>query len=681
MKYTLGVDVGGTFTDLFVLSDAGQVFVHKTPSTPANPACAIVDGAKELCKKFDIAPSDVTRFCHGTTVATNALIQRRGGKVCMITTRGFKDVIEIARQVRPKYYDLYEDYPAPLVKRQDRFEITERVGFDGGVVKQIDRNELARIVDSIELGGYDACAICLLFSYNNPEHERIIAEEVRKRLPNLRLSVSSEVQPEFREYERFSTTVLNGYLLSVMTEYMKTLEQEVAENFGNTQLGVNQSSGGLMSVSRAQLFPIRTALSGPAAGVVGAIEIARQAGRKKVITLDMGGTSADVALIRDYGFDISLDRAIEGFPVRLPSIDIDSVGAGGGSVAWLDLDGLMKVGPESAGSYPGPACYKRGGTNPTVSDANLLLGRLSNRGLLNGTMPLDVSLSQTAIKPLSEKLGLEETRTAQGILSIVVANMVRAVRGISVERGLDPREYTLLAFGGAGPLHASAVAHALDMKEILVPPSPGILCAQGLVVSDLIERFVRTIRLPLDDDKAGEKLFEALAELRADAERWLQTEDLLPDVQRSSDVVVDMRYRGQNFELSVPLTGVQRKGVTEELRNAFFGAHERNYGFHNPKDPVEIVNLRLTESVKLYNAKAMQVSKTTVEKPVPEETRAVYYDQEAPLRAPVYDRAKFQPGMTFTGPAIVEQLDATTVVFPGDQVVIQENGSMLITVN
>ncbi|RWH95485.1 hydantoinase/oxoprolinase family protein [Mesorhizobium sp.] len=681
MKYTLGVDVGGTFTDLFVLSDAGQVFVHKTPSTPANPARAIVDGAKELCKKFDIAPSDVTRFCHGTTVATNALIQRRGGKVCMITTRGFKDVIEIARQVRPKYYDLYEDYPAPLVKRQDRFEITERVGFDGRVVKQIDRDELVRIVDSIELGGYDACAICLLFSYNNPKHERIIAEEVRRRLPNLRLSVSSEVQPEFREYERFSTTVLNGYLLSVMTEYMKTLEQGVAENFGNTQLGVNQSSGGLMSVNRAQLFPIRTALSGPAAGVVGAIEVARQAGRKKVITLDMGGTSADVALIRDYGFDISLDRAIEGFPVRLPSIDIDSVGAGGGSVAWLDLDGLIKVGPESAGSYPGPACYKRGGTKPTVSDANLLLGRLSNRGLLNGTMPLDISLSQTAIKPLSEKLGLEEKRTAQGILSIVVANMVRAVRGISVERGLDPREYTLLAFGGAGPLHASAVAHALNMKEILVPPSPGILCAQGLVVSDLIERFVRTIRLPLDDDKAGEKLFEALAELRADAERWLQTEELLPHVQRSSDVVVDMRYRGQNFELSVPLTGVQPQGAAEELRNAFFAAHERNYGFHNPKDPVEIVNLRLIESVKLYNAKALQVSKTTIEEPVPEETRAVYYDQEAPLQAPVYDRAKFQPGMKFTGPAIVEQLDATTVVFPGDQVVIQENGSMLITVN
>ncbi|TIN74512.1 hydantoinase/oxoprolinase family protein [Mesorhizobium sp.] len=681
MKYILGVDVGGTFTDLFVMDDVGQVFVHKIPSTPANPARAIVDGAKELCKKFDIAPSDVTRFCHGTTVATNALIQRRGGKVCMITTRGFKDVIEIARQMRPKYYDLYEDYPAPLVKRQDRFEITERVGFDGGVVKQIDRDELARIVDRIELSGYDACAICLLFSYNNPEHERIIAEEVRKRLPNLRLSVSSEVQPEFREYERFSTTVLNGYLLSVMTEYLKTLEQEVAENFGNTQLGVNQSSGGLMSVNRAQLFPIRTALSGPAAGVVGAIEIARQAGRKKVITLDMGGTSADVALIRDYGFDISLDRAIEGFPVRLPSIDIDSVGAGGGSVAWLDLDGLMKVGPESAGSYPGPACYKRGGTKPTVSDANLLLGRLSNRGLLNGTMPLDISLSQTAIKPLSEKLGFEEKRTAQGILSIVVANMVRAVRGISVERGLDPREYTLLAFGGAGPLHASAVAHALDMKEILVPPSPGILCAQGLVVSDLMERFVRTIRLPLDDDKAGEKLFEALAELRADAERWLQTEDLLPDVQRSSDVIVDMRYRGQNFELSVPLTGVQRQGITEELRNAFFAAHERNYGFHNPKDPVEIVNLRLTESVKLYKAKAVQSSKTTVEEPVPEETRAVYYDKEAPLQAPVYDRAKFQPGMTFTGPAIVEQLDATTVVFPGDQVVIQENGSMLITVN
>lgn len=680
MKYTIGVDVGGTFTDLFALEDTGRVFIHKTPSTPANPARAIVDGAKVLCSKVGISPSDVVRFGHGTTVATNAIIQRRGGKVCMVTTKGFKDVIEIARQVRPKYHGLYEDYPAPLVKRQDRFEITERIRYDGTVIKPLDRGELSKIIDHIEQGDYDACSICLLFSYKNPEHEQLIASEIARRLPRLRLSISSDVQPEFREYERFSTTVLNAYLLPVMTEYMKTLEKEVAETFPNVQLGVNQSSGGLMSVARAQVFPIRTALSGPAAGVVGAIEIARQAGRAKVITLDMGGTSADVALIRDYKFDVSLDRAIEDFPVRLPSIDIDSVGAGGGSIAWFDRDGLMKVGPESAGSYPGPACYGRGGTKPTVSDSNFLLGRLSSRGLLNGQMPLDLSLSQAAIKPLAEKLGLSETRTAHGILSIVVANMVRAVRGISVERGLDVREYTLLAFGGAGPLHASAVARALGMKEILIPPAPGILCAQGLVVSDLLERFVRTDRIPLDDIDAQIRLFQSLAELREEAARWIESEDIPQKAERSLTVTVDMRYQGQNFELSIPMIDFGKSTAIDRLRREFFDAHERNYGFYNPKDPVEIVNIRVVQRVKLYNAETKQASQTEASAPIPEETRKVYFDPDTPLPTPVYDRGKLRAGMTFAGPAIVEQLDATTVIFPGDSVRIDGTGSMLIEV-
>lgn len=680
MKYTIGVDVGGTFTDLFALEETGRVFIHKTPSTPANPARAIVEGAKVLCSNVGISPSDVVRFVHGTTVATNAIIQRRGGKVCMVTTRGFKDVIEIARQIRPKYYGLYEDCPAPLVKRQDRFEITERVRFDGAVVKPLDRGELSKVIDRIERGNYDACSICLLFAYKNPEHEQIIAAEIAKRLPHLRLSISSDVQPEFREYERFSTTVLNAYLLPVMTEYMKTLEKEVAETFPNAQLGVNQSSGGLMSVGRAQVFPIRTALSGPAAGVIGAIEIARQAGRSKVITLDMGGTSADVALIRDYKFDITLERAIEDFPVRLPSIDIDSVGAGGGSIAWLDRDGLMKVGPESAGSYPGPACYQRGGTKPTVSDANLLLGRLSSRGLLNGQMPLNFGLSQAAIKPLAEELGLSETRTAHGILSIVVANMVRAVRGISVERGLDAREYTLLAFGGAGPLHASAVARALGMREILVPPNPGILCAQGLVVSDLLERFVRTVRIPLNEPVAPAKLFQSLGDLRQEAARWLESEDIPQKAERSLSVTIDMRYQGQNFELSIPMTDFCETTAIDSFRRDFFAAHDRNYGFYNLNDPVEIVNVRAVQRVKLYNVEVKKAGQTETSAPIPDQMRDVYFDPDAAMPTPVYHRDQLRPGMTFTGPAVVEQLDATTIIFPGDTVRIDGTRSMLIEV-
>ena len=495
MSWIIGVDVGGTFTDFYMLDEAsGAVHTGKRPSTPDNPARAIVDGLLALASRHGIDLAGLRRLSHGTTVGTNALIQRRGGEVVMITTSGFRDLLEIGRQTRPHMYSLVEDHPPPLVGRRRRLEIDERMGADGEAITEPAPDAVAAAVEQVRASGADACAVCLLFAFRNPEHEHRVAAALRAALPGLPVCTSFEVQPEFREYERFSTTVLNAYLQPVLGRYLSTLEETLADVAPGASIGINQSSGGLMSPERARALPVRTALSGPAAGAVGAAHVAKRAGaprrrdsgdprgtppgaahsaepsgRRNVITLDMGGTSADVALIRDFQAGVSFERAVAGFPVRLPSVDVETVGAGGGSIAWFDRDGLLKVGPASAGADPGPACYGRGGRQPTVTDANLVLGRLPARGLLAGEMRLDASLARAAIAPIAERLGFEVERTARGMLDVVVANMVRAIRTISVERGYDPREFTLMAFGGAGPAararRGSGPRHARDPRS------------------------------------------------------------------------------------------------------------------------------------------------------------------------------------------------------------------------
>ncbi|MDQ3561065.1 MAG: hydantoinase/oxoprolinase family protein, partial [Pseudomonadota bacterium] len=494
-SWIIGVDVGGTFTDLFAFDRASGAFaLHKTSSTPDNPARAILTGIQELVEKTEIDFDQISMVAHGTTVATNALIQRKGGAVAMVTTENFRDLIEIGRQVRPKLYDLKADFPQPLARREHRFEVRERVGPAGEVIQPLDEGSVTAAVAAVRESGAKSCAVGFLFSYLNGEHERRVGEALRAALPGMWVSLSSEVQPEFREYERFSTTVLNAYLQPLLANYMTTLQRELSAIAPAARIGINQSSGGLMSVERAKSFPIRTALSGPAAGAMGAAHVAAMAGRTDAITLDMGGTSADVALIRGLKTKLSFARDVAGFPVRLPMVDINTVGAGGGSVAWFDRDGLLKVGPLSAGAAPGPACYGRGGEEATVTDANLVLGRLSTRGLLGGAMPLDAEAARRAVGRLAEKLGFTTERTAQGILDIVTANMVRAIRAISVERGHDPRDFVLMPFGGAGPLHANACARSLGIREIAVPYAPGILCAEGLLVADLSESWVRSQR-------------------------------------------------------------------------------------------------------------------------------------------------------------------------------------------
>ncbi len=679
MSWFIGVDVGGTFTDFHCLNElTGEAFVHKAPSTPDNPARAIVDGVRTVAGHLGVDFGDIRRLAHGTTVATNALIQRKGGKVALVTTKGFRDLLEIGRQVRPHMYSLQEDQPEALVPRQWRFEVAERMTADGSAETPLDPGDLARAAEAIKAAKVDAVAVGFLFSFLNPEHERAAADALSAALPGIHVSRSSEVQPEFREYERFSTTVLNAYLQPVLTRYLADLGEQVGGLSGKIQIGINQSSGGLMSIGRSHRFPVRTALSGPAAGAVGAIHVARLSCRPDVVTLDMGGTSADVALIRGYTTDTAHDRQVGGFPVRLPMIDINTIGAGGGSIAWFAPDGLLKVGPTSAGAVPGPACYGLGGTQATVTDANLVLGRLSPCGLLDGKVALDADASRRALQPIADRLGFTVERTAHGILAIVVANMVRAIRTVSVERGHDPRGYALMPFGGAGPLHATDVALSLGMREILVPPSPGILCAQGLVVSDLKEDFVRTRRTKVSAGEAP-AMARVTADLSEEARRWLAAEGIAAG-DRETALTLDMRYVGQNFELPVRLPSAALPDAAT-LAKLFAAVHEQSYGYSNAEAPVEIVNFRLTARAKRPETTAPPPAGAPGPTPSPIGRRTVHFRWEAADDTPVFRRDALKPGHRLSGPAVIEQLDATTLLYPGDKLIVDAAGSLLVEVN
>ena len=678
MAWMIGVDVGGTFTDFFAFDDTtDHIVLHKVPSTPGNPADAVIAGLRDLGSRHRIDLSAITRLSHGTTVATNALIQRRGGKVALVVTEGFRDLIEIGRQIRPHVFSLQQDFPPPLVPRELRFEAAERITADGKPLRALAPDSLPALIAAIGAAKPDACAVCLLFSFLNPAHEAMIRDALGAAFPAMYLSVSSEVQPEFREYERLSTTVLNAYLQPVIDRYLGDFAAGVGAAAPQAALGINQSAGGLMSVARARHVPIRTALSGPAAGAVGAIHMAKLSGVPDVISLDMGGTSADVALMRDYTAGTTFNKWIEGYPARIASLDINAVGAGGGSIAWFDRDGLMKVGPQSAGAQPGPACYGRDGQEATVTDANLVLGRLSG-GLLGGDMALDATLARDAIAPLAERLGFSIERTAHGMLGIVVANMMRAIRSVSVERGHDPRAFTLLPFGGAGPLHATDVAKSLGITRCLVPFAPGILCAQGLIVSDLRETFVRTAVTPLDEARMAD-VAARIGELKQQATAWFDVEGVAP-ASRSIDLVLDARYVGQNFELAIGLGEADPLPAASAIARRFFAEHERAYGFHNPADRIEIVNFRLLAVGKLRQPAVRPTEPRKSGTAAPASRRKVWFAADAAVDTPVYDRATLLPGDTITGPAVIEQLDSTTLLFPSDRAAVDPHLNLMVEI-
>lgn len=684
MSITIGVDVGGTFTDFFVSDTASnRTWIHKVSSTPSDSSEAIATGLKEILDRKQFLTTDISTISHGTTVATNALIQRTGATVALLVTEGFRDLLEIGRQVRPNLYSLQIDAPEPLVAREHRLEVRERITADGEVRVPLEMTHLNALIEQAKCLRADAYAVCFLFSFLNSKHEKRVKTALQ-RAGISAISISHEVQPEFREYERMSTTVLNAYLLPLMSSYLTRLQRRIARAAPQAELTINQSSGGLMSVSQAVRFPVRTILSGPAAGVVGAATIARSAGRSNVITLDMGGTSADTCLVESGRFSVSYEGSVEGWPVRLPMVDVKAVGAGGGSIAWIDRDGLVKVGPGSAGARPGPACYGNGGTQPTVTDANLVLGRLNSNGLLNGSLPLYVAKARDAISTISEQIGSSNEDAAIGIIDIVVANMVRAIRAVSVERGHDPKKFSLFAFGGGGPLHARQIAASLGIKEVIIPWHPGILCAQGLLFSDIIENFVATVRARVDTENQ-QRLTEAFRQLRAKVDAWYGVERIAPE-NRQIDVTLDMRYVGQNYELSVradPLLFENIPAATFEqtLVSRFEAAHELQYGITDPGAAIEVVNLRVVARVAAVGS--------VMESPplgrgggdiTPTDSRHVSFYRSGAIPCPIFSREMFVPGVSVMGPAIIEQLDTTILVWPSDCVRVDEYSNILIEV-
>jgi N-methylhydantoinase A len=633
-----GVDIGGTFTDL-VLSADGRLTIHKLLSTPDDPSRAMLAGLATLTAGRAGA---LARVAHGSTVATNAILERKGARIAFIATAGFRDLLFIGRQNRPpsQLYALHPQLPPPLVARELCFDLPERLDYSGAVLRPLDLGALDAIIDAIAASDAEAVAVCLLYSFVNPAHELAVLARVRERGFDWPVALSSEVLPEFREYERASATALEAYVRPVMSRYVGALERALP-----VPLRVMKSDGGVMAARRVQTQAIHTALSGPAAGVIGAYHLARLAGFERVITLDMGGTSTDVALCPGE-LARRPQSEIDGLPLRIRLLDIETVGAGGGSIARRDDGGALRVGPDSAGANPGPMLYGRGGHEVTVSDANAVLGRILPEHFLGGAMPLDLDAARAGIARLAEALGLTPKAAAAGVIEVADANIERAVRRVSVERGHDPREFTLVAFGGAGGLHACAVAERLGVRQIMIPRYPGVLCAFGLLVADVTVEYSRSVLGLIDDDTTA-RLDALLAEMLAAARLELAGEGVA-SVDMSFSPLVDMRYQGQAFELTLPYGRGIGRGAGRLLTAAFHAAHERTYGHALKNRPVEAVNLRLL-AVGMTDKPALHREAVT----------------EIDLVGTTFDRESLLPGAAFEGEAVVYQLDATTYIPAG----------------
>jgi N-methylhydantoinase A len=668
-RLRIGVDSGGTFTDICIFDEStGRIFVWKVSSTPGDPSQGIADGIAQALKALspgEDAAGSVIYFGHGTTVATNALITGRGAKTGVLTTAGFRDVLEIGRQKRPALYDLQTEKPPILASRDHRFEIRERVRADGSVETPLDEDTLRIAVRRLRESGITAVAVCFLFSFLAPEHEMRARAVLEEEMPDAFISISHEVAPEFREYERLSTTVVNAYLGPIMRDYLQRLQPRLAAFGMQATPNLTQSNGGVISCDTAQSQPVRTVLSGPAAGVMGALTVGRLAGIGGLITFDMGGTSTDVSLIDDFRPQMANDVEVHGYPLKVPMLDIHTVGAGGGSIAALD-HGLLKVGPRSAGAAPGPVCYGLGNLEPTVTDANVVLGVLHQQHLLGGRMPIDADASRAAIGRLAENLGLGLHDTAQGIVRVVVANMARAIRVISVERGYDPRDYAMMAFGGAGPIHATRLAQELDITRILVPKNPGLLCALGLLLTDLRTNMSLT-RLGTLHDGAGPDLAAGFEQLSRRAEAWFTQEGIAPALRLLSRGI-DMRYGGQGYELTVPCPpGEIGPDAIAALRAGFERLHLQVYGYIAAEEPIQVTTLRLeaTGAVPKAELQAYPAATGTAAGAITGQ-RQVYLPEAGGLcPCPVYDRERLGPGHSIIGPAIVEQMDSTTLLLPG----------------
>lgn len=668
MGYMIGVDVGGTFTDFSVFNqNTGELYNYKDSSTPEDPSRAIVKGIDDVLSIKHALSAQVAYLAHGTTVGTNALIERKGAVLALITTKGFKDLMEIGNQRRPSLYKLQEQKPCPLIPSGLNYGVSERILYDGSVETPLDENEVREVVRELKRKKVQSIAVCTLFSFINPAHELRIEEIIREEYPEAYVTISSKLAPEFREYSRMSTTVLNSYLGPVMEKYVYNFQKSIKDLGITAEPYVTQSNGSIISIKETIECPIKTAVSGPSAGVIAAAYIGRQCEADKVITFDMGGTSADISLIENYTPQVSNERLVEGYPARIPMISIITIGAGGGSIARIDEGGALKVGPESAGATPGPACYGRGGTRPVVTDANILLGKLNQSRILGGRMQVYPEKALDALNEnICSKSILNPDEAAKGIISVVNSNMIRAIRSVSVEKGYDVREFSLMAFGGAGPLHACEVARELGISEVIIPPHPGTLCSLGLLMADTKFDLSRTRILAGTEENLDEvnRQFESMV---CQGTELLDREGV-PTERRSFEFSIDMRYHRQNFEICIPIsTGEMDANTLTKAIEDFHAEHKRSYGYCNKAAAVQFVSYRVS-AVGTIDKPNFTPEPLRPNNPLPnaaEHRSVLFQNHSLRIDTPVYNRADFAAGQKMTGPCIMEQMDTTLVVPPG----------------
>ena len=659
----VGIDTGGTFTDLVALElRRGRYCYHKVPTTTGDPARGILQGIAELLDQNGLARSDVAFLVLGTTLATNAVLEGKWAPTGLITNEGFRDVLELARQRRPHYFNLDVPKPMPPAARDCRMEVAGRITHDGSEVVPLDESGVRRAVEVLKQKQVQAVAVCFLHAYANPAHEERAKQLVRELWPDIYVCTSTEVLAEFREFERFATAAVNASLMPIMDRYLETFERGVARLGIPATPRIMQSNGGAVTPGAVRKAPVNTFFSGPAGGVIGSVGLGRQLALANLITFDMGGTSTDVCLIRDGEPAKKSEREMRGFPVRTRTIDIHTIGAGGGSIAWVDAGGLMKVGPQSAGAEPGPAAYGRGGTLATVTDANVVLGRLNPRSLLGGRMQVHPEKAQAAIEDVGRRLGVAPLQAAAGIIEIINVNMMGAVRVISVEQGEDPRDFTLVAFGGAGPLHAADVARSMGMRRVLVPPRPGLLSAIGLLHADVRGDFSLT-SLVRAEPASLKALNQGLAALKERGAAWIEAEG---ERRARFQWQADFRYLGQNSELIMELNGDRLDArVLARLIESFHRRHKDQYGYDMRGQPAEVVNLRL--AVVASRRTPPEERADTVRGDVKQaliERRKAWFAETGFTATPVYERDRLPAACRITGPAIIEQMDTTTIVPP-----------------
>ena len=676
----LGIDVGGTFTDLLLSDDReNRVFQAKTPSTPADQSIGILAGIQLVCDMAEIEPSQVELILHGTTVATNAVLEGKGARVGLLVTKGFEYTLHLAKSWTPGplFGWIIMDKPTPLATLDDTRGIPERIDASGRVIEPLDMQAAVRQIDDLCGSGIEALTISLMHSYANDEHEQALKRITEERYPHIPVSLSSQILPEFREYDRAITTVMNAYVRPIMRRYLSAIEGRLADNGMRSRLHIVRSDGGLMSAPAASERPVHTVLSGPAGGVISTAKLSKAIGRDRLLAFDMGGTSTDVSVIIDGKPVITRSTEVGYFPAKAPALDVRSVGAGGGSIAEVaELTRSLKVGPRSAGAKPGPACYGRGGVEPTVSDANAVLGYLPP-SLLGGAMRLDLDAARAAVGRIAEGLGLPIEEAATGILQIANEVMLGALRVVTVQRGLDPRDFGLVAFGGAGPLHANAVASVLGCYPVVVPTHPGVLSALGFLQSEIRNEFVQSF-IRRVDTVSPQELKTRFAELICKAEQWLDQEELAPE-ERSLTYSIDLRYEQQGFEVVVEADrAVLDTGDADALVEAFHQLHQRLYGvrFHVP---VEFIALRVTA---IGRGRDVEPQPAGGREPCAVEDAVTHqapcYFEGAWVDTPHYARERLAPGHRFAGPAIVVQYDTTTVVLPRHWAEVDPRGNILI---